>query len=171
MFKNYYQSPLGQITLLSDQNNLLGMWFANQDYYRAGYDLEKASLKLSQPIEKARQWLDDYFAGNNPSPAQVPMAPKTTEFRQRVYQVLCQVPYGQTTTYKELSDRLQENKPVKKNLARAVGNALGHNPILLLIPCHRVLGSNGSLTGYAAGLGRKKALLALEKGNNNDAGK
>lgn len=171
MFKNYYQSPLGQITLLSDEKNLLGMWFADQSYYGAGYNLEEVSQNLTQPIEKACQWLDDYFAGKNPKPAQVSLAPQATEFRQKVYQLLRQVPYGQTTTYKELSDHLQKNQPVKKNLARAVGNAVGHNPILLLIPCHRVLGSDGSLTGYAAGLERKKALLALEKGNSNDAGK
>ena len=134
MFKNYYQSPLGQITLLSDEKNLLGIWFADQSYYGAGYNLEEVSPNLTQPIEKACQWLDDYFAGKNPNPSQVPLAPQATEFRQKVYQLLRQVPYGQTTTYKELSDHLQENQPVKKNLARAVGNAVGHNPILLLIP-------------------------------------
>lgn len=167
MFKNTYHSPLGEITILSDDQYIRGLWFMGQEYYGAGYDLGQVSVGQPQPITTARQWLTDYFAGKNPDPQQVPLAPETTVFRQKIYQVLRKVPYGRTITYKELSDVLQVGSPTKKNKARAVGNAVGHNPILLLIPCHRVLGSDGSLTGYAAGLERKKVLLRLEKGDNH----
>lgn len=168
MFKDHYQSPLGTITLLSDGQHLLGLWFEGQTYYGAKYDLKQIPTGQPAPIRKARQWLDDYFVGDDPDPKQVPVQPATTSFRQKVYKVLQEVPYGTTTTYKELSDQLQQGVANKKNLARAVGNAVGHNPILLIIPCHRVLGSDGSLTGYAAGLDRKKALLSME-GDRHEA--
>lgn len=169
MLKYQYQSPLGPITLLANDQHLLGLWFAGQKYYGAGYDLDQAKLGQNKAIQLACQWLDDYFAGKNPDPRQVPLAPSTTAFRNQVYQALRQVPYGHTTTYKLLSDAMQKNQRHKKNYARAIGSAVGHNPILLLIPCHRVLGSDGSLTGYAGGLARKQALLNLEKSDRDEA--
>lgn len=169
MFKDSYKSPLSTITLLSDNQHLLGLWFEGQTYYGAKYDLSQVPAGQPEPILKARHWLAEYFAGNHPDPKQVPLQPATTSFRQKVYSTLQKVAYGQTMTYKELSDAMQTGATNKKNLARAVGNAVGHNPILLLIPCHRVLGSDGSLTGYAAGLDRKKALLSMEKSDRHEA--
>lgn len=169
MLQYQYQSPLGSITLLSDHQHLLGLWFQEQKYYGAGYDMNQIETGQNGPIKLACQWLDEYFAGKNPDPKQVPLAPSITAFRNQVYQLLRQVPYGHTTTYKLLSDAMQKNQAHKKNFARAIGSAVGHNPILLLIPCHRVLGSDGSLTGYAGGLKRKQALLKLESGDHDEA--
>lgn len=165
MLKNTHQSPLGQMTMLSDGEHLVGLWFTGQKYYGAKYDLGSVPVGNDKVITATQQWLAAYFNGDHPAAQQIPLAPETTEFRQQVYQALQDVPYGQTTTYQMLSNCLQEGETKQKNLARAVGNAIGHNPILLLIPCHRVIGSDGSLTGYAGGLSRKKALLALEQGD------
>ncbi|MRN07197.1 methylated-DNA--[protein]-cysteine S-methyltransferase [Lactobacillus sp. 0.1XD8-4] len=112
--------------------------------------------------QKTINWLNQYFAGQNPSYDGLHIKPKSTPFQSQVYQALEKVPYGQTTTYKELSDIIQHNAEPKKNLSRAVGNAVGHNQILLIIPCHRVVASNGAITGYAGGIERKRALLKLE---------
>jgi len=159
---NAYESPLGQITLLSDDDFLLGLWFSDQAYFGAGYDLTLATKKVSQPIDLANQWLDAYFAGQRPNPASVPLKPEVTPFRERVLSVLKTIDYGSTMTYKAISDDLQPNTAIKANKARSVGNAVGHNPISLIIPCHRVMGSDGSLTGYAGGIERKRKLLAME---------
>lgn len=164
MKKATYESPLGPITILSTDTAILGLWFAGQQHYGAQYDLGQVKAGATKPIVLACQWLDSYFAGANPDPATVPLAPKTTPFREKVFQALREVPFDRTTTYKQLANAVQRQNPVKKNLARAVGNAVAHNPILLLIPCHRVLGSNGALTGYAGGVERKQALLSLEQG-------
>ena len=159
---NTYDSPLGQITLLSDDNFLLGLWFSNQAYFGAHYDLNLATKKVSRPIELANQWLDAYFAGHRPNPASVPLKPEVTPFRDSVLSVLKTISYGYTMTYLEISDALQADTAIKANKARAVGSAVGHNPISLIIPCHRVVGSDGSLTGYAGGIERKRQLLAME---------
>lgn len=163
LHKTSYQSQLGQIVLLSTDTQLLGLWFNKQKYFGANYQLEKADSKMAGPLEQTLQWLSKYFSGQQPDPFAIPVAPKVTPFQQQVLEELQKVPYGQTTTYKELSNHLQQEKTSKTNLARAIGNAVGHNPISLIIPCHRVIGTNGSLTGYAGGLDRKKALLEMEQ--------
>lgn len=163
MFKSYYDSPLGPITLLGDDQYLRGLWFNGQSYYSANYDLAHMPKKDTEPLVITQQWLDNYFGGRRPDPLQVPISPETTAFRTKVYDLLQQVPYGETTTYQELSIKLQQASGMHKNWSRAVGNAVAHNPILLIIPCHRVLGTDGSLTGYAGGLERKSKLLAFER--------
>lgn len=167
MKKMTYKSPLGPITILSSDTAVMGLWFEGQQHYGAQYDLDQVKVGMTSPTSLALRWLDDYFAGANPDPATVPLAPETTPFRKKVFQALRKVPFGQTTTYKQLAEAVQAHEAVKKNLARAVGNAVAHNPILLLIPCHRVLGSGGELTGYAGGVERKQALLELEQGQVN----
>lgn len=167
MKKTFYNSPLGKITILTDEQFLYGLWFNNQKHFGGHYNLEEISKGMTTQAEKTINWLDNYFAGQNPTLNGINLNPQTTAFQEKVYQVLKKVPYGRTITYKELSNLIQSGHPVK-NLSRAVGNAVGHNQILLIIPCHRVISSNGSLTGYAGGLIRKKKLLTLEGALNNE---
>ena len=161
LYKEFFESELGTLTLLSDEKNLLGLWFNGQKYFGAGYDLSVAEISVTRPIGQALKWLTNYFAGQTPDPFAVPIKPNVSTFSQKVLKELQKVPYGEVTTYKELSNRVQKGQN-KINLARAVGNAVKHNPISLIIPCHRVIGSDGSLTGYAGGLERKRALLKME---------
>lgn len=150
-------SPLGPITLLSDEQALRGLWFADQHYFGAGYDLNQAADQATPVLTAAKRWLTAYFAGQQPASDDLPLAPAVTAFRQRVLRVIASVPYGQTITYQAIAERLDQPAAV-----RAVGGAVGHNPLSIVIPCHRVVGSDGSLTGYAGGLDRKIALLTLE---------
>ncbi|MBW1606147.1 methylated-DNA--[protein]-cysteine S-methyltransferase [Lactobacillus sp. Sy-1] len=161
----HYQTPLGEVTMISDEHYLFGLWFTDQKYLGAGFDLGSIPINQSGPIKLAINWLTDYFNGDNPDVAMVPLSPQVTDFRNRVLRELIKVPYGQTATYKSISDSLQANQANKRNLSRAVGGAVGHNPIALIIPCHRIIGSNGKLTGYAGGIDRKRFLLALENTN------
>ena len=161
LYKEFFESELGTLTLLSDEKNLLGLWFNGQKYFGADYDLSAAKVFSTRPIKQALKWLTNYFAGQTPDPFAVPIKPNVSTFSQKVLKELQKVPYGEVTTYKELSNRVQKGQN-KINLARAVGNAVKHNPISLIIPCHRVIGSDGSLTGYAGGLERKRALLKME---------
>lgn len=162
MKKFPYNSPLGAMTILADDHFLYGLWFNDQKHFGGRYDLDEIVMGMTDQAQVAISWLNRYFSGQNPSDHDLHLNPQTTAFQSQVYQALGKVPYGQTTTYKDLSDAIQAGKTTKKNLSRAIGNAVGHNPILLIIPCHRVLGSDGSLTGYAGGIERKKSLLKLE---------
>lgn len=162
LFSHLYLSPLGDMTLVSDDQNILGLWFNDQKYFAANYDMKTIKDELNEPNKRASEWLTAYFDGERPSPQSLQLDPQVTEFRKRVLNVLQQIPYGQTMSYKEISDALQNNVAKKTNSSRAVGGAVGHNPISIIIPCHRVIGSDGSLTGYAGGVNRKIALLKLE---------
>ena len=157
------QTPLGKLTLLSDGQALLGCWFENQKHFGGKYDLTEAEETNTLVLQKAQQWLTDYFAGKAPDVANIPLKLKVSPFQQQVLQALQQLPYGQTVTYKQTCHLLTDDEQRAKNLSRAVGHAVGANPFMIFIPCHRVVGSNGSLTGYAGGLARKKALLNLEQ--------
>lgn len=163
LHKATYQSPLDEMILLSSDQHLLGLWFTDQEFFGANYQLEKADEKIVRPLKLTLQWLTEYFSGQQPDPFAIPIKPEVTLFREQVFQELQKVPYGKTTTYKELSDQLQKEKPKKTNKARAIGGAVGHNPITLIIPCHRVIGQDGSLVGYAGGIKRKQALLQMEQ--------
>ena len=149
-----YASPLGLLTLASDGENLCGIWFDGQAFFGHGASgpwEEKEVPVLAQ----TRRWLDAYFAGQKPK-SPPPMKPEGTPFRKAVWEILLTIPYGQTVTYGQIARQLGVAS------AQAVGGAVGHNPISILIPCHRVVGANGSLTGYAGGTQRKQALLELE---------
>ena len=113
-------------------------------------------------LQQAGRWLDRYFAGERPAVNELPLAPVGSDFRQEVWKILCEIPYGQTTTYGEIAQKLSARLGRERMSARAVGGAVGHNPISIIIPCHRVVGSNGRLTGYAGGLERKIKLLTHE---------
>ena len=162
LFKSKYSSPLGTILILVDNSSVLGLWFEDQKYYGASYSLEEAVFQENQVVKKAKEWLNDYFDGRKPALEHLTLAPKVTDFRQKVLSILQTIPYGQTITYQQILDKLKENYGENVGSARAVGGAVGHNPISIIIPCHRVIGSDGSLTGYAGGIERKIKLLTLE---------
>ncbi len=163
---HHYQSPLGGITLASDGKVLTGLWFDGQRHF--GETLAGTPSQKSLPVfEEAERWLDRYFSGGIPDFAP-PLLLRGTLFRRLVWEQLLLVPYGGTVTYRQLAERLsaQTGRCVS---ARAVGNAVGHNPVSLIIPCHRVIGADGSLTGYAGGTDRKSELLRMENENTPDA--
>lgn len=160
-YVNDWQSPLGRITLASDGTSITGLWFADQAYYAACLSPE-AEEKALPVFQEAKQWLARYFAGADPG--QPPRLSLTgTPFRLRVWEILQTIPYGQTLTYGQISQILAREQGSPRTSARAVGGAVGHNPISLMVPCHRVVGAGGKLTGYAGGVERKEFLLRLEQ--------
>ncbi|WP_165209063.1 methylated-DNA--[protein]-cysteine S-methyltransferase [Streptococcus tangpeifui] len=153
--KQIYQSPLGPISLVADGQTLLGAWFLGQKYYERGFEETDIVFKANSVLEQAKVWLDAYFAGQNPSAVDF-LAPQGTAFQKRVWRVLVAIPAGSTLTYGQIAKKLNCRS------AQAVGSAVGKNPISIFIPCHRVLGSQGKLTGYAGGLDKKAWLLEHE---------
>ena len=157
----HYTSPIGGITLASDGEALTGLWFEGQKYYPQNLIAESSEVK--QPIfTETVKWLDIYFSGKEPG-FTPPISLNTTPFRKAVYDILLTIPYGQTMTYGEIANIIANQQGAEHMSAQAVGSAVGHNPISIIIPCHRVVGADGSLTGYAGGLDKKTALLKLEK--------
>ena len=161
-YKSTYPSPLGQIAIVSDDKTIKGVWFADQKYFGSQYDMQTMTAAETPVIKQVKNWLDAYFAGENPTLNPTILEPEVTPYRKQILNALINVPYGQTTSYKELADKVALNTPGKRGSARAAGGAVGHNPISILIPCHRVVATNGALTGYAGGIDRKIVLLALE---------
>lgn len=178
---SHYKSPLGKITMAAEKNALTGLWFDGQKYYAdtLGAAWEEKELPV---FEQTKKWLDIYFGGKNPD-FMPPIAMKTTPFRKEVWEILLSIPYGKTMTYGEIAKQIFSQRQIRdmqknegenqtKNSGRnekvhmsaqAVGQAVGHNSISIIVPCHRVVGSDGSLTGYAAGIEKKVQLLTLEK--------
>ena len=153
---SYYNSPLGSIFLASDGKFLTGLWFVNQKYYAK--NLDNAALEKNLEIfDLTKKWLDLYFKGLNPD-FNIPVKFNGTDFQKRVWFSLLNIPYGDTTTYGKLDSILHTS-------ARAIGTAVGKNPISIIVPCHRVVGKNNSLTGYAGGIDKKEYLLKLESTN------
>lgn len=159
IYMGRYDSPLGPITLAGEDGALTGLWFDGQKYFGAG--LPAGTPEGEPPVfRQVRAWLDRYFRGEDPGPAP-PLAPAGTVFQRAVWEVLREIPYGRTATYGQVAQAA--GRRLGRNTSpRAAGSAVGRNPISLLIPCHRVVGAGGSLTGYAGGLERKEALLKLE---------
>lgn len=156
-----YESPIGSLTAASNGAALTGLWFDGQKYF--GSTLTEEYEERDLPVfAKTKDWLDLYFYGENPD-FMPPLAVSGSDFRKSVWNILRQIPYGQTMTYGEIAKKMARQMGTAQMSAQAVGAAVGRNPISILIPCHRVVGSNGSLTGYAAGIDKKSALLALEK--------
>ena len=161
-YTHRYSSPIGEITLASDGAAITGLWFVGQKYAADTLSVRREERAL--PVfEQADRWLTTYFAGNDPG-FTPPLRMKTTPFRKAVWEILLTIPFGQTATYGEIAKRLAERSGRAFVSAQAVGGAIGHNAISLIIPCHRVIGANGSLTGYAGGLDKKAWLLAMERG-------
>lgn len=162
MFESRLHSPLGEVRLRSDGKSLTGLWFVGQ--VNDAKDIDDLEIKNDLPIFlQVESWLERYFSGKQTS-ITIPLQPKGTSFQQRVWQILQEIPYGETMTYGEIAQRIAKEKGVETFSAQAVGQAVGKNPISILIPCHRVLGKNGALTGYAGGVHRKEQLLQLERG-------
>ena len=161
MYSYHYSSPLGNITLASDDEALTGLWFDGQKHFP--HNLISESTEAELPIFKQTvKWLDIYFSEKEPA-FTPPISLQTTPFRKAVYDILLTIPYGQTMTYGEIANIIAKQKGIERMSAQAVGGAVGHNPISIIIPCHRVVGTDGSLTGYAGGIDKKIELLKLEK--------
>ena len=154
-------SPVGRLLLASDGINLTGLWIENQKYYADTLPADAVENDGLPVFKKTEDWLICYFQGQKPQITELPLAPVGTPFRRQVWKLLCQIPYGEVMTYGALAEKLAL-QTAEKVSARAIGGAVGHNPISIIIPCHRVVGANGSLTGYAAGLDVKIKLLARE---------
>lgn len=157
----YYSSPIGEILLVSKDNNLIGAWFEGQKHFLSTIN-EELMENEDEILFKAKSWLSRYFNGEKPNINELDLKPEGTDFRLEVWDILREIPYGETVTYKEIADKIAKKRGVGKMSAQAVGGAVGHNPISVIIPCHRVIGSDGNLTGYAGGLDRKIFLLKHE---------
>ena len=157
---SHYHSPLGDILLAADSAGLTGLWFEGQKYFALYLDKEHEEKELPG-FEEAKRWLDIYFSGKNPD-FQVPLHFTGTDFQNEVWEILYAIPYGQTTTYGEIAAQLAKKRGLPRMSAQAVGGAVGHNEISIIVPCHRVVGASGSLTGYAGGIEKKIELLRLE---------
>ena len=159
-FLQHYNSPLGGILLAADEIGLTGLWFDGQKYFAR--DLPAEHVEQNTPVlSEAKRWLDIYFTGREPD-FTPPLHPIGSVFRQAVWEILLQIPYGQTTTYGEIARQLAAKLGLPRMSAQAVGGAVGHNEVSIIIPCHRVVGTSGSLTGYAGGIDKKVKLLELE---------
>jgi methylated-DNA-[protein]-cysteine S-methyltransferase len=161
-YSTIYSAPIGTITLACDGNNLVGLWMEGQKYH--GGDIREEMIEKNDiPVfDDTKKWLDRYFAGKKPAISELPLAPVGSEFRQEVWGILCKIPYGEVITYGDIAKTMAGKMNKKSMSSQAVGGAVGHNPISVIIPCHRVVGANGSLTGYAGGIGTKIKLLELE---------
>lgn len=160
-YTQHYDSPLGGILLAADDVGLTGLWFDGQKYFARGLSNERIEQETSV-LAEAKRWLDIYFTGKEPD-FTPPLHPIGSAFRRSVWEILLQIPYGQTTTYGEIARQLSKKQRLDRMSAQAVGGAVGHNEISIIIPCHRVVGADGSLTGYAGGIGKKEKLLELER--------
>ena len=162
-YSTTHQTPLGTVTLAcDDSDNLVGLWMEGQKYF--GGTMPEELMEKSEPpvFGTAKRWLDRYFAQEKPAISELPLRPIGGEFRQGVWEILCEIPYGEVVTYGDIAKKMAVKMGKASMSSQAVGGAVGHNPISIIIPCHRVVGSGGSLTGYAGGVARKVKLLELE---------
>ncbi len=161
-YRTTYPSPVGLITLACDGDNMIGVWNEGQKYHGAAISAEMIEKDDMPVFNAAKKWLDRYFAGQKPVISELPLAPAGGEFRKSVWTILCEIPYGEIVTYGDIAKKIADKMKRETMSSQAVGGAVGHNPISIIIPCHRVVGTNGSLTGYAGGLKIKEKLLVLE---------
>lgn len=159
-----YPSPVGVMTLACDGHgdSLVGLWLEGQKYYGEPIPESMRENNGMPVFDAVKRWLDRYFAGKKPGICELPLAPAGSGFRQEVWRILCEIPYGQVITYADIAKKMAMRMDTDRLSSQAVGGAVGHNPISIIIPCHRVVGSNGSLTGYAGGLATKATLLQWE---------
>ena len=162
-FETTYESRIfGTFTIASDGESVVGLWRAGQKYFGAGVMGEIAVDDGLPILQQAKAWLDCYFAGDKPLISELPLAPTGSDFRRHVWRVLTEIPYGQTRTYGDIAHEIACETGQARVSSQAVGGAVGHNPISIIVPCHRVIGADGSLTGYAGGIDTKYRLLQHE---------
>lgn len=163
IYTTHYKSPVGDILLASKDNKLIGLWIEGQKYYLSDLKEEIKQFDNDKILVKTKKWLDRYFNNEKPHIKELSLNPIGSEFRQAVWKILCDIPYGKVITYNDIAKQIAKQKGIKKMSAQAVGGAVGHNPISIIIPCHRVVGTKGSLTGYAGGIDKKVYLLKHEQ--------
>lgn len=162
IYTTQYHSPVGKITFAGNENGLIGLWIEGQKYFLGKIKepmQEKEDLEI---FSKTRNWLDRYFHGERPLISEMRLKPEGSVFQKEVWKLLCEIPYGEVTTYGDIAKKVAKKLGKETMSAQAVGGAVGHNPIAIIIPCHRVVGSNGSMTGYAGGIDKKIKLLRHE---------
>lgn len=162
IYTTQYHSPVGKITFAGNENGLIGLWIEGQKYFLGKVKepmQEKEDLEI---FSKTRNWLDRYFHGERPLISEIRLKPEGSVFQKEVWKLLCEIPYGEVTTYGDIAKKVAKKLGKETMSAQAVGGAVGHNPIAIIIPCHRVVGSNGSMTGYAGGIDKKIKLLRHE---------
>lgn len=155
-------SPIGKITLASDGQCLIGLWIEGQKHFLSSISGEVQTNENLEIFIKTKTWLKAYFQGENPDTSDIALAPQGSDFRKTVWRKLIKIPYGKTISYGDIAKRISDSAGGKKTSARAVGGAVGRNPISIIIPCHRVIGADGGITGYAGGIDKKIYLLKLE---------
>lgn len=161
-YSTHYNSPLGDLLLASDENSIIGLWIGQQKYIEKTMPKDHIKNEKVPLLQEGIAWLDDYFQGKKPKLSSLPLAPIGGDFKQQVWKVLTEIPYGEVTTYGDIAKEVAKRMGKERMSAQAVGGAVGHNPISIMIPCHRVIGANKSLTGYASGIDNKIMLLKHE---------
>jgi methylated-DNA-[protein]-cysteine S-methyltransferase len=163
-YSTTYPSPIGTLTLAcgDDGGSLVGLWIEGQKYHGGALPEGMAESDGMPIFDAAKKWLDRYFGGEKPSVSELPLSPIGSRFRREVWNALCEIPYGEVVAYGSIAKKIAARANGKNISSRAVGGAVGHNPISIIVPCHRVVGANGSLTGYAGGIAAKAKLLELE---------
>jgi len=162
-YSTHYTSPVGDILLVSDENSIIGLWIGEQKYMEKTMPHDIIAKDDLPVLQEGVAWLDDYFAGKKPKLSRLSLAPTGSEFQQQVWRILTEIPYGELTTYGKIAKEVAQRMGRARMSAQAVGGAVGHNPISIIIPCHRVVGANGSLTGYGGGMEKKIKLLEHEE--------
>lgn len=161
-YSTTYLLPICAITLASDGDNLIGLWMDGQRFHGDSVPGNRTETDDMPVFDAAKTWLDRYFAGERPAVSELPLAPIGGEFRQGVWDILREIPYGEVITYGDIARKMAVKMNKKHMSSQAVGGAVGHNPISIIIPCHRVVGANGNLTGFGGGISRKIQLLEHE---------
>ena len=161
IYTTHYKSPIGDILLASQNNKLIGLWIEGQKYYLSNLK-DEIKEEEKEILIKTKEWLDRYFKGEEPSINELDLNPLGSDFRKSVWKILCEIPYGEVITYGDIAKKVAQIAHKDTMSAQAVGGAVGHNPISIIIPCHRVVGTNGSMTGYAGGIEKKIQLLQHE---------
>ncbi|MDR3326622.1 MAG: methylated-DNA--[protein]-cysteine S-methyltransferase [Prevotellaceae bacterium] len=167
-YSTHYSSPLGSLMLASNGEDLVGLWIEQQKYFGNTVPTEMIEKQDLPLFANTKKWLAEYFAGQKPAISDLPLSPNAGTFRTTVWNILCEIPYGKVITYGEIAKTVASKMNKSRMSSQAVGGAVGHNPISIIIPCHRVVGSNGSLTGYAGGIDKKIKLLEHEGVNISD---
>ena len=161
-FYEFYDSPVGRLTVASDENSIIGLWLVHQRFYMDILQGQECEEKETDVIRLAKTWLDKYFVGEKPEISELPIKFIGSDFRVEVWQMLTEIPCGNVVTYGDFAKKIAIKRGIKSMSAQAVGGAVGRNPISIIVPCHRVIGVNGNLTGYSGGVSTKIKLLEFE---------